>query len=135
MTAGRRKRGTVLLFAVAAVVLVTTLATALTVVAVNVSRAARRAELDARLLNTAESGAEVALHRLAGSGGRTRSSTVSVPGGRARLSFRGLPGGKWLVTSNASAGGMSRQVRITARLAGMKTFRVLAWESSRRNSP
>jgi len=125
----------VLLFAIAAVVLVGALAAALTAVSVAVSRAGRRAESDARLLNAAESGAELAVGKLAGGAPWTGAKDLAVPGGKCDVFVKRTKSGGWEITSRAARRRRSCQVRLTVRPAGAGRLRVTAWDAARRVEP
>jgi len=130
MNSPARSRGTTLLFAIAAVVLIGALAAALVALSLAADRLARRADLDARLLNAAESGAELAIQQLAGGRSRPGARKLPVPGGNCLVSMSKLSPRAWRIGSRASTS--SRVCRLTMEVApaGGGKWRVAAWKAS-----
>ena len=127
-----RRRGITVLFAVAAVALVAALATALVATSIAADRLARRAELDVRLLNAAESGGELALQRLAADGARPGALKLAVPGGTAAVVIE-KAGGAWRISSTAATRTRSCRVTIGVALATGGKWRVTAWQATYSN--
>jgi Tfp pilus assembly protein PilX len=125
-----RSRGTVLLFAVAAVVLIGALGTALVAVSLAADRAARRAELDAQLLNAAESGAEIAIHRLRNATAWTGARQLAVPGGACSVKIEKLTARVWRLTSRTSSPRRACRLTITVERTGAGRLRVKSWKST-----
>lgn len=116
MTAGSRKacvvkgrggnRGAALMLALAAIVVVSVVGMALTMLILGGMRAARAASSRDELLNAAESGAEVAISRLAAGTWKEAKDSgarmVKVPGGECRVSVVPTGNARWQITSRTS---------------------------------
>ena len=129
MNSRRPSRGVALIMAAAAVVVVGALAVAITGIAVVAGKADRRASLDQRLFNRAESGAEAAVDALAAGRGWPGARTVAVPGGSSAVSARELGGGRWEIAAASAEAGRELRVSLVAEPAGAGKLRVSAWRS------
>ena len=132
------QRGAALMLALAAIVIVSVVGMALTMLILGGMRTARAASSRDEVLNIAESGAEVAISRLAaGAWEEARDSgarMVKVPGGECRVSVAAKGGGRFEITSRASRTrprdkARTRAVRLVVERVAGGRLRVVDWRT------
>jgi hypothetical protein len=123
-----------LIWAAVVVLFVGVLAIALVSAVVGTARIDRRSRLADRLLNVAESGAEVALHELVAGRSWSGKKKIAVPGGSCLVSAA-KSGAAWTVTSRAQDRSRSCEVLLTAHPSRPGRLRITAWQSKSRHLP
>jgi type II secretory pathway pseudopilin PulG len=136
----RASRGAALLFALVALVVVGALASALGAVVLGAIRSARIASRDDALLNTAESGIDLAISRLAADPEWRGAEAVPVPGGTCSVSVARADDGGFEITTRAapparkgrkrSSRTCTVRVRVEGSRAGTPSFVVTEWDAS-----
>jgi hypothetical protein len=126
--AGSRKdSGAVLLMALVAVIVVSALGASLVTVALRAVGSDRVFAARGALDNSAESGAEFAIWKLARDPTWRGGEAVPVPGGECDVSVTHLADDAFVIVSRASRDGLARAIRIVVERAGHR-YRVTGWE-------
>ncbi|MHC5057451.1 MAG: hypothetical protein ACYTKD_22480 [Planctomycetota bacterium] len=132
MTRARRHEpAAALILAMAALVILGALGTALGTAVLRGMAATREAAARDRLLNVAESGVDHALSALARDPSWAGSDSVAVPGGECAVTVGRLAGGGVGITSRAAAEprpGRRAAVRVEVRPVAGGRFTITAWE-------
>lgn len=115
--------------ALVAVVVVSAIGASLATIALRAVGSDRGFAARGALDNSAESGAELAMWKLARDPAWRGGATLPVPAGECDVSVTPLAEDTFAIVSRASRAGRSRAVRIVVERAGGHRYRVTDWKS------
>jgi len=127
----RRDKAAALILAMAALVILGALGTALGTAVLRAISAGREAAARDSLLNIAESGVDLAISRLARDPSWTGGEAIKVPGGECAVAVRKIGEGVYDITSRAISEprpGRLAGVRVEIRKTPAGTLYLSAWE-------
>lgn len=124
------ERGAVLLMAMVVLIFIVALASMLALLAAHAGKAAGQAARRDALLNAAESGAELALARIATDPAWPGAEAVEVPDGTCGLVVKRLGGEAFEIESRVSRGKRTCVLRVAVKKAADGRFRIQSWETS-----